>query len=250
MVYAAFPFCIPTEPKDCGFCPFPKVDLGDAEAGGTRSAAVRRYLDHLYREIDLTAPHLGLPLPVDSVYFGGGTPNLLNPDEATEIVSHVLAAFPPSAGAEVTFEGIPYLFTQEEKIAALKAAGVNRLSIGAQQLEDHLIRSRRPQHPWTRHTVKVAVEPRPQAWARSQRRSDLRLAAADLTTTPSTTCAPADRLGRPPPLPSTRSTSRRASRLLPAPTTSMRSHRVRERRGHVPRDPRSAPRGGHTIRSP
>jgi len=157
VVYAAFPFCIPTEPKDCGFCPFPKVDLGDAEAGGPRGPAVKRYLDHLYRELEISAPHLGLPLGVDSVYFGGGTPNLLNPAEAAELVGRVLAAFPPAPGAEVTFEGIPYLFTQEEKIAALKSAGVNRLSIGAQQLKDHLIKlsGRSTQ---TRQTVRVAVQ--------------------------------------------------------------------------------------------
>jgi oxygen-independent coproporphyrinogen-3 oxidase len=91
------------------------------------------------------------------VYFGGGTPNLLHPAEAAEMVGRVLAAFPPSPGAEVTFEGIPCLFTQEEKMAALASAGVNRVSLGAQQLKDHLIRlsGRSTQ---TRRTVEVAVE--------------------------------------------------------------------------------------------
>jgi oxygen-independent coproporphyrinogen-3 oxidase len=68
----------------------------------------------------------------------------------------MLAAFVPRPGAEVTFEGIPYLFTQEEKIVALKEAGVTRASIGAQQLKDHLIKlsGRSTQ---TRRTVEQSV---------------------------------------------------------------------------------------------
>jgi coproporphyrinogen III oxidase-like Fe-S oxidoreductase len=155
-VYAAFPFCIPTEPKDCGFCPFPKVDLGESNAGGPRSTAVAAYLDHFDRELEIVAPRLGLPLTADAVYIGGGTPNLMTADEGDRFVRRLLAAFPPRPGAEVTFEGIPYLFTQEEKIVALKEAGVTRASIGAQQLKDHLIKlsGRSTQ---TRRTVEQSV---------------------------------------------------------------------------------------------
>jgi oxygen-independent coproporphyrinogen III oxidase len=155
-VYAAFPFCIPTQPKDCGFCPFPKVDLGDDAAGATRSTAVAGYVDRLARELEMVAPHMGLPHVADAVYIGGGTPNLMTAEEAHGFVTRLLAAFPPRAGAEVTFEGIPYLFTQAEKIVALRAAGVTRASIGAQQLKDHLIRlsGRSTQ---TRRTVEQSV---------------------------------------------------------------------------------------------
>lgn len=155
-VYAAFPFCIPTQPKDCGFCPFPKVDLGEGSAGGPRSTAIAAYLQRFERELERAAPHLGLPLVADAVYFGGGTPNLLRADEAHAFVRRMLAAFPPRAGAEVTFEGIPYLFTRAEKVAALQAAGVTRCSIGAQQLKDHLIKlsGRSTQ---TRRTVEQSV---------------------------------------------------------------------------------------------
>jgi oxygen-independent coproporphyrinogen III oxidase len=155
-VYAAFPFCIPTQPKDCGFCPFPKVDLGEDAAGGPRSTAVAAYLDHFDRELQIVGPHLGLPLAADAVYIGGGTPNILTAEEAHGFVRRMLAAFPPRDGAEVTFEGIPYLFTQEEKIVALKEAGVTRASIGAQQLKDHLIKlsGRSTQ---TRRTVEQSV---------------------------------------------------------------------------------------------
>ena len=52
----------------------------------------------------------------------------LNAAEAAEMVGRVLGAFPPREGAEVTFEGIPYLFTQEEKIVALNSCGRTGLS--------------------------------------------------------------------------------------------------------------------------
>ncbi|HBF13465.1 MAG TPA: hypothetical protein DDW49_08820 [Deltaproteobacteria bacterium] len=139
-VYASFPFCIPTNPGSCGFCLFPHVDASLEAMGEPKAHAFARYLRAVEREMEFQAPHLRLPLDVGAIYFGGGTPNLLNGEEAYGFVRTILGRFPPVEGVEVTFEGIPYLYKDREKMEALKEAGVNRVSIGAQVLKEELIR--------------------------------------------------------------------------------------------------------------
>lgn len=69
--------------------------------------------------------------PLVSIYFGGGTPSLLNPSS----VEKILRLFPYSSDCEITLEANPESVTPE-KMRALKAIGINRLSIGVQSLDD------------------------------------------------------------------------------------------------------------------
>ncbi|OGP15552.1 MAG: hypothetical protein A3I75_00265 [Deltaproteobacteria bacterium RIFCSPLOWO2_02_FULL_50_16] len=131
ILYVSLPFCLPTQPENCGFCLFPKVDLQNR-------SQIRTYLDYLQRELEIVTPPIKIK-ELDAIYFGGGTPNILNPEECKDYVSLVLKYFTLKKGGEITFEGIPQLFTQEDKFQALKEAGVTRISIGVQQLHDHLI---------------------------------------------------------------------------------------------------------------
>jgi oxygen-independent coproporphyrinogen-3 oxidase len=133
-LYVSVPFCVATQPQDCGFCLFPKVDL---EAGGGRQA-IRTYLGYLKRHLELLAPYCR-QRRVDSVYIGGGTPNVLQPAECRELVAMIGDHVELESTAEVTFEGIPQLFTTREKFEALARAGVNRISIGVAQVRDDLI---------------------------------------------------------------------------------------------------------------
>jgi oxygen-independent coproporphyrinogen-3 oxidase len=129
-LYVATPYCLPTNPERCGFCLFPsEVYQGKGQ--------LDTYLGYLDREAEIYRPFVeGTPLT--SVYFGGGTSNLYRADQYARLLRLVRGLFPVLDGVEITLEGIPQLFTLE-KLEAMRAAGVNRISIGVQQLDDELI---------------------------------------------------------------------------------------------------------------
>ncbi len=96
------------------------------------------YLDWLEREADLYGELLHHDV-LSSIYVGGGTPNLMRGDDYHRIlqIAHKLYGGLP-ASIEKTLEGIPQLFT-EDKVAAIREAGFNRVSMGVQQMSDRLI---------------------------------------------------------------------------------------------------------------
>jgi len=73
--------------------------------------------------------------PADTIYFGGGTPSLLEPVEVGAIISACRRAFSLAPEVEITLEGNPETVTPE-RLAAFRAAGVNRLSFGVQSFRD------------------------------------------------------------------------------------------------------------------
>jgi oxygen-independent coproporphyrinogen-3 oxidase len=72
---------------------------------------------------------------VESVFFGGGTPSLLEPEEVGAVLARLRRSFVVDAGAEVTAEANPSDL-DEARLRGLRAAGVNRLSIGIQSFVD------------------------------------------------------------------------------------------------------------------
>jgi oxygen-independent coproporphyrinogen-3 oxidase len=131
-LYVGTPYCLPTEPDRCGFCLFPSEVYKDR-----RQLDV--YLTYLRKEGELFRRHLeGVELA--SIYFGGGTSNLYNADQYAELMSVVGEVFEIPPQIEVTLEGIPQTFTHD-KLAAMKACGINRISMGVQQVDDELIKA-------------------------------------------------------------------------------------------------------------
>src|SRR5467141_2565913 len=143
-VYIHVPFCSAI----CNYCNFNR-GLFDADLKA-------RYVEALVAEIEW-AGRAGRPgqaggagnewsatasaerLPADTVYFGGGTPSLLEPDEVARIIDACTSSFAIAADPEVTLEANPETVT-EARLAAFKAAGVNRLSFGVQSLNDAELR--------------------------------------------------------------------------------------------------------------
>jgi oxygen-independent coproporphyrinogen III oxidase len=78
--------------------------------------------------------------PVDTVYFGGGTPSLLDPAGLEEIIGALRKAFSFAGEPEVTLEADPETITPE-KASAWRAAGFNRISLGAQSFDDRELRA-------------------------------------------------------------------------------------------------------------
>ena len=129
-LYLHIPFCPQTDPPACGFCLFAREDF-------TGYPAVEVYLDYMRRELEMYAETFG-GQELDCVYFGGGTPNILKPKDYGRCMDWVRKLFPLAPDAEVTLEGVPQLFDMA-RLEAMAAAGITRVSIGAQQLKEDLL---------------------------------------------------------------------------------------------------------------
>lgn len=101
-----------------------------------------RYKDDLVkalcRELELQRNYLQGE-PVNTVYFGGGTPSLLTLDECRQVLDTVRALYAVSPQAEITLEGNPDDVTPE-KLTGWKGAGINRLSVGVQSFFEEELR--------------------------------------------------------------------------------------------------------------
>jgi oxygen-independent coproporphyrinogen-3 oxidase len=95
---------------------------------------VGSFLQALAREIRLVAA-AGAGEPAQTVFFGGGTPSLLEPAQVETILASLRAGFPPAPGAEISLEANPGTVTLE-KLAAFRSLGINRLSFGVQSFRD------------------------------------------------------------------------------------------------------------------
>lgn len=131
-VYVGTPYCLPTNPERCGYCLFPS----ETYQGQSQLDGYLKYLELEGRRYQ----HFFEGEQPASIYFGGGTSNLYKPDDYHRLMQIVRGVFPTiPSGIEITMEGIPQLFTRE-KLAAMKAAGINRISMGVQQLDDEMIK--------------------------------------------------------------------------------------------------------------
>ncbi len=124
-IYVHFPFCS----TRCGYCDFPTVT--------GREDRVSDYLDALEREIGEGQP--GLPRRADTVFLGGGTPSRMEPGQVARAVGAVRARFDLDDAAEVTLEGNPESLTRE-RLEGYLEAGVDRISVGVQSLDDAVLR--------------------------------------------------------------------------------------------------------------
>ncbi len=125
-IYIHVPFCR----SRCSYCDF---------ATGTFEAALaERYVGALAREIE-SFEFEGALEEVDTVYFGGGTPSLLTPEQVARVLEAVRGKFDVDARAEVTLEMNPGTVTPEAA-RSLRALGVNRASFGLQTFDDEHLR--------------------------------------------------------------------------------------------------------------
>ncbi len=133
--YVHVPFCT----VRCGYCDFNTYTASELGGFGTQS-----YLDAVQREIDLAA-RVTQPKPLASVFIGGGTPSLLNPDQLAGILTGLRNAFGLHAGAEVTMEANPENVSAEN-LDGWRQAGVTRLSLGMQSADESALQVLQRQH--------------------------------------------------------------------------------------------------------
>lgn len=128
-LYVHIPFCV----KRCRFCYYLSYAQRPPEQ-------IDAYLKAVVREASMyrRAPALNGARPTFA-YFGGGTPSLLSAVQISRLLSELQSVFPWDDVREATFECAPQTVT-DDRIRALRDAGITRLSLGVQQLDDEVLR--------------------------------------------------------------------------------------------------------------
>ena len=136
-IYINIPFCV----KKCGYCDFlsfPVRDCGSGTAaapdGSSKCGVPEEYLQRLLCEISQEGGDYA-DREVDTIFVGGGTPSLLTAGQAMALMERIYRSFRVAPDAEITIEANPGTLTKE-KLKGYLEAGVNRLSIGLQSVDD------------------------------------------------------------------------------------------------------------------
>lgn len=123
-LYVHWPYCS----RICPYCDFNVVrDRG-------RVDEQQALADAIVADLEAQAALTG-PRRLASIFFGGGTPSLMDPAAVGRVIARAEALLPPRGDIEITLEANP-TDAEADRFAALAAAGVNRLSMGVQALDD------------------------------------------------------------------------------------------------------------------
>jgi oxygen-independent coproporphyrinogen-3 oxidase len=131
-IYVQVPFC----QTKCTYCNFHTGVFSTTLYAPYAEAVCREIREHasLYKAAGLPLPLAFDELSVDTIYIGGGTPSLLDPRALAAIIEAICSTFSTQL-TEVTLEADPETILPE-RAAAWRAAGINRISVGAQSFED------------------------------------------------------------------------------------------------------------------
>ncbi len=122
-LYIHVPFCV----QKCHYCAFVSASPMMGE--------LAEYPELLLQELQLYPPAGG---PLASIYFGGGTPSLLQPEQIARLLEGIAAQVGIQADAEITLEANPGTVTKET-LRTFRAAGINRISLGIQSFDDRYL---------------------------------------------------------------------------------------------------------------
>ncbi|MDR1777294.1 MAG: radical SAM family heme chaperone HemW [Desulfovibrio sp.] len=134
IVYIHVPFCR----TRCRYCAFHSTALGRG-VNPVSSPLVRDYVDTLLLELAYWGDRFG-GKEIQTVFWGGGTPSLLPPRIIGVVLERLARCFKLSSKAEITLEANPESLRSKNLAVEYRAAGVNRLSIGIQTLDETMLR--------------------------------------------------------------------------------------------------------------
>lgn len=127
-LYIHIPFC----KKKCLYCDF--VSYEDA-----KGELIEKYFRALYEEIKAYRDLLNGSYTIETVFIGGGTPNYVDVEYIEKLMQVIFDSFDVDEDAEITMEANPNGHSNIEDMARYKKAGINRLSIGLQSVDDALL---------------------------------------------------------------------------------------------------------------
>jgi len=137
--YVHIPFCH----RRCFYCDFVIIPLGNKieSLRGNGSQTIKEYLHYLHKEI-LSIKH---KYPLSTIYFGGGTPSILNPQYIHDLINLFKKNYGIDYGAEITMEIDPASFNRDDLYGFIDA-GVNRFSLGAQSFNNQILKNAGRRH--------------------------------------------------------------------------------------------------------
>ena len=133
--YVHIPYCV----RRCGYCDFNTYTPAELSISSDLSTTSSSYIDLLLREIEF-ARETSVATTVPTIFFGGGTPTLMESHDLGRVISAIGTHFDLLDDAEITLEANPDTVTKE-KLGALREAGFNRISFGMQSAVEHVLKS-------------------------------------------------------------------------------------------------------------
>ena len=124
--YIHIPYCV----KRCGYCDFNTYTPSELKIATGLSEVSNSYIDLLLLEIKQAKAQVGSAF-IPSIFFGGGTPSLMEPSDIGRVIDQIKREFVLNSDAEVTMECNPDTVSKEN-LAAFREVGVNRVSFGMQ----------------------------------------------------------------------------------------------------------------------
>ncbi len=124
--YIHLPFC----KTKCPYCDFASEAISPVE----HSKKSTKYIDRLLEEIE-SRKASGI---LDTIYFGGGTPSLEQPEDIARIIERLAKYYDIASDAEITLEANPGT-VDKSKLLEFRAIGINRISVGAQTFDEGLL---------------------------------------------------------------------------------------------------------------
>ena len=131
--YIHIPYCV----KRCGYCDFNTYTPSELKIATGLSEVSNSYIDLLLLEIKQAKAQVGSAF-VPSIFFGGGTPSLMEPSDIGRVIDQIKQEFVLNSDAEVTMECNPDTVSKEN-LAAFREVGVNRVSFGMQSAVPHVL---------------------------------------------------------------------------------------------------------------
>lgn len=134
--YIHIPYCV----KRCGYCDFNTYTPAELQLTDGLTQISNSYIDLLVKEIEFARNQVGESAIVPSIFFGGGTPSLMEASDIKRVITAISKQFKLDPIAEVTLETNPDTVTKE-KLKQFYDAGVNRISFGMQSSVLHVLKT-------------------------------------------------------------------------------------------------------------
>jgi len=131
--YVHIPYCA----RRCGYCDFNTYTPSELSISSDLSGVSRDYIDLVIAEIS-SARKVSKADVVPTIFFGGGTPTLMEPKDLGRVITAIKNNFDLAPNAEITTEANPDTVT-EAKLAELREVGINRISFGMQSAVPHVL---------------------------------------------------------------------------------------------------------------
>ena len=134
--YVHIPYCV----KRCGYCDFNTYTPSELRSGDLSadiSGVSEGYIDRVLKEIDQARSEVNVAI-VPTIFFGGGTPTLLQAHDLNRVIAKIKSEFEVSKDCEITIEAKPDTVT-EDLLTKLREGGFNRISFGMQSAVPHVL---------------------------------------------------------------------------------------------------------------